>query len=390
MNRSDMNRRFFLKAGAMGILGLGAAAKGGGAKARPQEDPDLDFEMEEAEAPSIQKYNILGSTGLKVSDISLGMAREDSVFQYALDRGINFFDTAESYYQGRHEYDVGRALKPVRDKVIVTTKHYYSDPARITRGKVIKRFDDSLKRLGFDYVDIAMWHEVSNPALFQCEELLGAYEELKKAGKLRFLGFSTHNAETICPPAFEAGVFSAMMVIYNSVQYPERSENIKKAKELGIGVIAMKTMMGQDQDNLVELADDRHTYSQAAIKWALTDECVPNVVISMRTYEHIDEYLKASGGKLTQEDKAILKKYVKAVDNRYCRIGCRSCLAACPNQVAIHDIMRFGMYYENYGEKKRAMLDYARMNEKHRATPCVTCDGKCMGACPHNLAIQER
>jgi len=181
-----------------------------------------------------------------------------------------------------------------------------------------------------------------------------------------------------------------MMVIYNSVQYPDRSENIKKAKELGIGVIAMKTMSGQDQDHLVELADDSTTYSQSAIKWALSDDCVPNVVISMRTFEHIDEYLKASGQKLEAQDMEVLKKYAKAVDNRYCRIGCKTCVSACPNQVAIHDIMRFGMYYENYGERERAMLDYARMSEKNRAGSCAACRGVCAGACPHDLSLRER
>ncbi|MFH2001374.1 MAG: aldo/keto reductase [Planctomycetota bacterium] len=390
MSDPNIHRRGFLKAGTVGLFGLGAAWSRCRASAAQEKSPDFDLDLEEEDAPSIQKYNALGNTGLKVSDISMGMAREESVYRYALDRGINLFDTAESYYQGQHEKDIGRAFKKVRDKVVIMTKHFFGKPEAITRQKVIKRFEDSLKRLDSDYVDIALWHEVADPALFECEELLRAYEELKKAGKYRFLGFSTHKPDTICPVAFDTKRFSMMMVIYNSVQYPERSPMIAKAGSLGLGVVTMKTMMGQEQDKLAELADDRNTYSQAAIKWALTDRNVSSVMITMRTFEHIDEYLNASGQKLTPKDTEVLKKYVKAIDHRFCRIGCSTCLAACPHGVAIHDIMRFGMYFENYGERKRAALDYSRMKEKYRASPCLACQGECAGACPHDLEIQGR
>lgn len=397
MSDADLRRRGFLKAGTFGLFGLGAAMRmNPRANAQDTGEPgqeegsDFDFDFDEIEAPSIQQYNALGKTGLKVSDISMGMAREESVYHYALDRGINLFDTAESYYQGQHEKDIGRAFKKVRDKVVIMTKHFFGKPERITKKKVIKRFDASLKRLDFDCVDIALWHEVADPALFECDELLGAYDDLKKAGKLRFLGFSTHKPDIICPVAFKDKRFSVMMGIYNSVQNPKRSKWITKAKGLGIGVITMKTMMGQEQDKLTELADDRSTYSQAAIKWALTDKSVSSVMITMRTFEHIDEYLQASGQKLTKQDTDVLKKYVKAVDNRFCRIGCSTCLASCPHDVKIHDIMRFGMYYENYGEHGRAKLDYARMKDRYRANPCGTCEGYCESGCPHRLGIRER
>jgi predicted aldo/keto reductase-like oxidoreductase len=181
-----------------------------------------------------------------------------------------------------------------------------------------------------------------------------------------------------------------MMIIYNSVQNPQRSQHITRAKELGIGVIAMKTMMGREQDKIAELVDDRTTFAHAAMKWALTDEGVSSVVITMRTFEHIEEYLQASGKALTARDQEVLKKYVRAVDNRFCRIGCTACLASCPNRVAIPDIMRFGMYFENYGEEKKAMLEYAALRKQARAHYCEGCIGNCVSACPHGLQLKER
>jgi predicted aldo/keto reductase-like oxidoreductase len=387
MKKTNMNRRRFLKAGALGVAGAPLLA-GCGTTGKQQKAETIG--ETEGEEPRIRKYNTLGKTGLKVSDISLGGACEKPVLRYALDRGVNLYDTAEQYFQGQHEAYIGRAFKDVRDEVIVITKHVHGLANKITKKDVIDRFDASLQRMGFDYVDIAMIHHLADPETLKNEELLGAYEDLKKAGKYRFLGFSTHDAEAVCPAAFESGLFSVMLLIYNSVQYPNRSEMVTQAKEHGIGVLAMKTMAGRQQDRIKELVNDRTTFSQAAIKWALTDRAVTSVCISMRTFEHIDEYLPASGEILTEKDQEVLKKYAAAVDNEYCRIGCTACVRSCPERVNIPDIMRFGMYYENYGEEKKAVLEYAALAEKERAHPCSACKGACEAACPHRLSIRER
>jgi predicted aldo/keto reductase-like oxidoreductase len=274
--------------------------------------------------------------------------------------------------------------------VIVITKHLHGFTHEISRKDVIERFDASLQRMDFDYVDIAMLHHLADPKVLENEELLGAYEELKKAGKFRFLGFSTHDADVVCEAAIESGLFSVMLLIYNSVQYPQRSEIITKAGKHGIGVLAMKTMAGRQQDRIKELVSERTRFSQAAIKWALTDKSVTSVLISMRTFEHIEEYLGASGGVLTQQEKEVLEKYAAAVDSEYCRIGCTACLESCPERVAIPDIMRFGMYYENYGDEKKAMEEYAAVDESKRAGSCSACLGLCETACPHRLSIRDR
>ena len=132
------------------------------------------------------------------------------------------------------------------------------------------------------------------------------------------------------------------------------------------------------------------TFSQAAIKWALTDPGVSSVCISMRTFEHVDEYLPASGKTLTNEDEKLLAGYARAVDHEFCRIGCTTCQDRCPNRVSVGDIMRFGMYYENYGEEKKALLEYAALEDERRAGVCADCDALCEGACPHGLPIRDR
>jgi len=384
---SSINRRRFVATGAMGLAGASLVRAESQEEAEQQKSP---AESPAERSPKVRRYNTLGRTGLEVSDVSLGGATEASVLNYALDRGINLVDTAEQYGAGEHEKAVGRAFKDRRDEVVVITKHVHGLGGPITRENVIERFDASLERLGFEYVDIAMLHHVADPGLFHNEELLGAYETLKKQGKFRHLGFSTHDAEAVIPGAIESGVMEVMLTIYNSIQYPERSELIAKARKAGIGVLAMKTMAGRAQDRVAELVNEKRTFSQAAITWALTDPSVDSVLISIRTFEHVDEYLQASGKTLTSHDREVLATYNRAVDDSFCRIGCTECEPSCPHGVAVGDIMRFGMYFENYGEQKVAMAEYAALPRERRASPCERCDGPCLKACPHHLAVPER
>jgi predicted aldo/keto reductase-like oxidoreductase len=273
---------------------------------------------------------------------------------------------------------------------VVITKHLHGFTHEISRQDVVDRFDASLQRMGFDYVDIAMLHHLADPKTLENEELLRGYEDLRKAGKYRFFGFSTHDPELVCEAAFASDLFDVMLFIYNSVQYPQRSELITRAAGHGLGVMAMKTMAGGQQARIKELVNRRTTYSQAAIKWALTDPAVTSVLISMRTFEHVDQYLQASGQSLTATDQEVLDTYATAVDHEYCRIGCTSCMSSCSHRVAINDIMRYGMYHENYREEQRAALEYATLDPAHRADPCRACSGPCESACPHRLRVRDR
>jgi predicted aldo/keto reductase-like oxidoreductase len=378
MASHEIDRRRFLTTSALGLAGAATAG------ATPEGTTPADDE------PRVRRYTTLGRTGLEVSDLSLGGAREEAVLRYALDRGINLYDTAEQYFEGGHEADLGRAFKGVRDKVIVVTKHLHGFTHPITTADVIDRFDASLERMGFDYIDVAMLHHLADPKVLQNEELLRGYEELKKAGKYRFFGFSTHDPDLVCDAAIASGLFDVMLFIYNSVQYPDRCEHVTRAAAAGIGVMAMKTMAGRQRDAIKSLVDDRTTFSQAAIRWALTDPAVSTVTITMRTFEHVDEYLRASGTTLTAEDERILTAYARAVDHEYCRIGCSACHSSCPSRVAVNDVMRCGMYYESYREEHKAMLEYAALDPARRADPCRDCSAPCEASCPHRLRIRER
>jgi aryl-alcohol dehydrogenase-like predicted oxidoreductase len=221
-------------------------------------------------------------------------AVDDTVIRYAFERGINFFDTADSYYQGQGEEAFGRALRDVRDKCVIATKHMVE--AGWSKETLMDKVNASLKRLGSDYVDLLFMQGVADPTLFKNEEILSAYEALKKQGKYRFLCFSTHDTDTVVPPAIESGLFSAAMLMYIPGMFPKMEEMLMRLHEAGLGIIAMKVLKGGEGAEVLETtAPPGMTFAQASIRWALQDERLSTVLISMRTFEHIDEYLKVSG-----------------------------------------------------------------------------------------------
>jgi aryl-alcohol dehydrogenase-like predicted oxidoreductase len=285
-----LSRRDFLKmvppaVAGLAVLGGMGARLGGLAHAAAMD-----------EAPRILDYRPLGATGYKISDIGMGAGVDDAVIQYAYERGINYFDTADSYYNGKGEEAFGRALKGVRDKCVISTKHMVEPGWK--KETLMEKVNASLKRLDSDYVDLLFMQGVGNPALFKNEEILSAYRALKEQGKYRFLCFSTHDTDAVVPAAVESGLFSAAMLMYIPTMFQKMDEMHARLHEAGIGIIAMKALKGGEGAKVLESADPGSTFAQASIRWALQDRKISTVLISMRTFEHIDEYLKVSGSGL--------------------------------------------------------------------------------------------
>jgi len=151
-------------------------------------------------------YRLLGRTGVRVSPLGLGAMNlggptpdEESVriVHTALDRGVNLVDTANMYNAGRSEEVVGRALAGRRHRVVLATKFHYrmgdgpNDQGN-SRLHILKACEDSLRRLGTDYIDLYQVHRPE--ADVPVEETLGALTDLVRGGKVRYVGCSTHPA----------------------------------------------------------------------------------------------------------------------------------------------------------------------------------------------------
>jgi aryl-alcohol dehydrogenase-like predicted oxidoreductase len=382
-----LRRRQFLSFLTSGAVGLGFAGR---LRAAASEAPARG---QEAPAPKIKKYNALGRTGLKVSDVSFGAISlfEPNVLRYAYECGVNYFDTAEGYLRMKGEIYVGQGLKGVRDKVVITTKHPMDFRQRIDKASVIKRMEDSLKRLQTDYVDIAMVHNIGDLApLLRSQEALGAYDELKKAGKVRFTGFSTHNAKVTLKQALETDFPQVVLTIYNHMEGQEIEPLVKAVRAKGIGTVAMKIFAGNQQGNLTGMVGPKMSYPQAAIRWVMSnpdfDTCIP----TMASYSHVEEYVAASGQALDRASLDMLARYREQASAKYCRVSCTECLTACPNGVAVNDVLRYAMYAEDYGMERMGADHYAELEPGRKPLGCVGCAAPCESACPYGLRVRTR
>ncbi|MGV3027517.1 aldo/keto reductase [Streptococcus hyovaginalis] len=213
------------------------------------------------------EYLKLGQTGLEVSKLCLGcMSFGDSskgfhsgwlldevasqkIIKKALDVGINFFDTANSYAAGTSEEYLGRALKAFanRDEVVIATKIFFGDghsdspnTKGLSRKAIFNQVDASLKRLGTDYIDILYIHrwDYDTPI----EETMAALNDLVRSGKVHYLGASAMYAWQFQKAQYVAEKngwtrFSVMQNHYNMLYREDEREMIPFCQDMGVALV---------------------------------------------------------------------------------------------------------------------------------------------------------
>jgi predicted aldo/keto reductase-like oxidoreductase len=386
-----VDRRNFLRIGAAAALGLS------GVEAAAQSSP-----------PGIRRQVRLGRTGLKVSDISFGSASssDPALVRHALERGINYFDSAESYSWGNAEEAIGQAVTGKRDQVVLSTKTKAG--AQDTRADMMKALEGSLKRLRTDHVDIYFNHAVNDVNRMQNREWWEFTELAKRQGKIRFRGMSGHGGHLVecLDYAIDKDLVDVILVAYSFGQDPTFTDRVRhtfhwaaiqtdlprvleKAKSKDMGVIVMKTLMGGRLNDMRPYERPGGTFAQAALRWVLSSPHVDALVISMTSKEAIDEYVSASGSpKLTQRDFDLLARYAQMRAGSYCQPGCNACAESCPVSVPIAEVLRTRMYEVDYGDPALARAEYAGLGDG--ATACLGCAHRaCLSACPAGVPIAK-
>jgi len=399
--RKGWSRRTLLTGGGVvGLAGVAAACKYGSQLFLLRDAPEHKGAIPADWTTSrVEKYRPFGRTGFAMSDIAFGTSglSDPEVVRRALERGINYFDTSPDYSHTQSERALGEGLRGVpRDQVFVASKfctprgHLDADtPA----DEIVRSVEDSLQRIGTDYLDVALIHAVNTVERLMAPTFHEAFDRLKQSGKVRYLGVSSHtpDLELVMRTAVDSGRFDMMMVAYNFSNWPELPSIFADAHERGMAVVAMKTLKGAYHTQLADFTPtERESFPQAAFKWVLSNADVSGLVVTMSRFEQIDEYLYASGKAVTADDVALLERYDLLTGNHYCRPGCGECLDSCPYGVPIDDILRYQMYARSYGQERVAMSDYAGVDPSRNAAHCATCPAPCEAACPYDLPIRNR
>ncbi len=303
------------------------------------------------------QYRQLGSSGLRVSEISLGswltygasvdVASVSKIVAAALELGINFFDTADVYASGAAEDSLREALAGVaRHKVVIATKAFFpmSDDVNdrgLSRKHLFESVDASLRRLGTDYVDLHQCHRADDSV--PLDETVRAYEDLIRAGKVLYWGVSEWNEKQIAEAVRSAERCGGYAPISNQPQYSMLRRGIERkvirtCKREGIGQIVwspmaqgvltgkyatgarpegtraahpfqsrfMEAFLTEDVLARVErlrpiAAALDLTLSQLALAWCLRQANVASAIVGATTPEQIQENAKASGVVLPPE-----------------------------------------------------------------------------------------
>ena len=296
------------------------------------------------------KYRSLGTTGVKVSELCLGAMmfgawgnpdHDDSVriIHRALDAGINFIDTADVYSAGESEEIVAKAIRGRRDRLVIATKVHGSmgeDPnmAGNSRRWIIEECDNSLRRLGTDYIDLYQIHR-PDPHI-DIDETLGALTDLVRQGKVRYLGSSTFPPSQIVEAQWAAERrnrerFVCEQPPYSMLVRGVEAEVLPTCQKYGMGVIPWSPLAGgwlsgkwrkgaegltsrraeripgrydlsnpanqaklEAADALAGLADESGmTLIHMALAFVLEHPAVTSAIIGPRTAEHLDSQLGA-------------------------------------------------------------------------------------------------
>ena len=323
------------------------------------------------------------------------------LLKQALKWGVTYWDTAESYGNGLSEEGYGRffARNPeARKEIFLVTKVH--EPKG---GDLTERLDKCLKRLQTDHVDLFFIHAITS-----IDEMKPAYKdwaaEMKKAGKLKFFGFSTHTNMADClSGAAKLDWIDAAMFSYNFriVNDPKLKAAMDACEKSGVGLVAMKSMAGGPGEPKIaskaklEMADQflkrGFTDKQAKLKIVWENPQIASLCSQMPNLTILTANVAAARDqvKLAREEFDSLRQYALETQADYCA-GCGSiCQAAVGGAVPVNEVMRSLMYHRYYGEPELARETFARLPEAVRQRLTTVDYSQAEQACPQKLAIAQ-
>jgi predicted aldo/keto reductase-like oxidoreductase len=378
--KTDTSRRNFLAAG----LALPAA---GLASATSSPTPSALAPQQAAPASGKVTYRVLGKTGMKVSTVGYGcmITSDPTVITRAVDMGINYFDTSRNYQSGQNERMVGGALGARRKDIFLSTK---CDEK--TGAGILAEIDTSLKELNTDHVDVWLLHGKDTADLIT-DDLVEAQRKAKQAGKVRFIGMSTHALPTVVDRVIEAKL-EIVQAQYNFTSAPEWGPALEKLQKAGIGVVAMKVMAKARGGRRGEPAPPQPVrpanFAPTALKWAIRNPIIATTVPSMTDIDQLEQNFAVMAQPFTAADQKILTARLEEISPYFCRM-CGTCAGQCPKGLPVADMVRFVMYADGYGQYPLGRENFLRMSAEQQAVRCGDCSG-CVVKCPHGVTVSER
>lgn len=348
------------------------------------------------DAPKVPRRT-LGKTGKKVPILLLGGGsgfdpKFDPKIARALQHGVDYIDAARVYAGGSCETNAATTLERLKalDKVWITSKSESHDAAGFELD-----VDESLKQLRRKSVDLYFLHGIEDPAVLDDKALYTSVDKLKKAGKIKYFGFSCHDGTVARLLSKAAGIsaIDAIMFRYNFRTYGDKELNqaMDAAHKANIGLIAMKTQGAeasfQDAWKKFEKTG-KWTKHQAVLKAVWSDPRIAAAVSNMDSLEKLQQNIAAAvdDEKLGFGDWQAIDRYASLTRGEACD-GCgQICSAAVGQRVNIATTLRCVMYHDVYGDADKARRVFSTLPESARNFEGVDF-AAAKQACPHGVDI---
>lgn len=366
------------------------------------------------------KYVDFGKTGVKISRLGYGCMRvpeieENGVWSIdeeraipmlrrAYELGVNYFDSAIMYSHGNNQKTLGKAVKPFREKIYLSTKIPMWEVNETADFRRI--LEDSLTKLDTDYIDFYHFHGLNQKSFDEKTVGLGLLKEAQRAmdeGLVRHMSFSFHDKPEVIRHIVERGEFFESVLLQYNLLDRANEEMIAWLAERGLGVVVMGPVAGgrlAAPSDLYQklLGKESRSTPELALRFVLGNKNVSCALSGMSSLEMVeenaaiaseDEPMSAADHKKASE----MMEEIKRFSDLYCT-GCSYCMP-CPMGINIPAVFNCHTYKNVYGLTEHAKTMYARIrdpeNEKAGApvTACVEC-GACLEKCPQKIDIPTK
>ncbi len=377
------------------------------------------------------QYKLFGNTNVKLSRLGLGCMRYPllktrdtlhqnqlnvdikatlEIIEMAIDKGVNYFDTAHMYHEGMSEGILGYVLKELKayDKVHVCTKMpYYIYRSPLTMEQI---FEEQCNRLRTDVIDFYLLHNI-NDFTFPRFEKAHAFEfltKLKNEGRVKHVGFSFHDDIVLFEKVLDYYDWDFCQIQYNFIdeKYQAGVRGLKKAYKKGLGVSIMEPLKGgalakrqpDDVEALWSEAEESQKPADRALRWLFDQEEVGIVLSGMNSIEQLRENIESANHIEKSMSKEELGRFTSAKKIYKSRLefsctACRYCLP-CPRYIKIPDILELYNKYtlftgdKNVAENVKEIYNSVLKANHNTVEECVDC-GKCLKKCPQKIKIPE-
>ena len=332
-------------------------------------------------------------------DGNIDEKESERMIDHAIENGVTYIDTAYPYHNGDSEPFVGRVLKKYdRNRFTLATKLPIwkissQDEAR-------KIFEDQLERLNVDYVDFYLLHALDADKWKKVLEyhIIELCEELQKAGKIKYLGFSFHDEFNVFEEIirYRHWDFCQLQLNYMDMGIQAGQRGVDLANELGVPLVVMEPIKGgslatlpDDVTQMFKDYDKDATLASWALRYVGTLPGIKVILSGMSTYEQVEDNLKTFNhySNLSKEELEIVTKVRDTLLSRM-RNGCTGCAYCMPCPFGV-DIPSNFKYWNNafvYDDHETFKNKYIKLEDK-KATQCKEC-GACERMCPQQLPIR--